>query len=427
MRPRSLWLVAPLLLAVPTHAQTATLREIHADGMKVLTEAQVTTLSGLATGSQVGRKELQDAADVLVRSGLFSKVNYNFSTHNDAVALTFHVEENPRLPVSYDNFPWYSDSELTEAVRKELPFYDGTLPEAGTVVDRAAEALKAFLGAHGANAGVEHLVLASALTDSSIQQFRMVGLTPQIGSVDFSDPNLKESRAVQAHLPEIRGKAYSRMTIDIFLAEAIRPLYLQDGHLRAKIGPAEVRLSGNPNQKLPETIPLWIPCDPGPVYQWKGVEWKGNNALSSITLTSALGVKPGEAVNGMGVEAGWERIRDDYGHLGYLEVKLAPVPTYDDQAHTVSYAVSVTDGPQYRFNTMIVTGLSLAAERMINEAWPVKPGDIFDKQLFEQLITNLESHRESVFKTLPIHYDTVGHWLQTDPAKGTVDALLDFK
>ncbi|HEX8872723.1 MAG TPA: POTRA domain-containing protein [Candidatus Acidoferrum sp.] len=403
------------------------MREIHADGMKVLTEAQVATLSGLATGSQVGRKELQDAADVLVRSGLFSKVNYNFSTHNDAVALTFHVEENPRLPVSYDNFPWYSDSELAEAVRKELPFYDGTLPEAGTVVDRAAEALKAFLAAHGATAGVEHLVLASVLTDSSIQQFRMVGLTPQIGSVDFSDSNLKESRAVQAHLPEIRGKAYSRMTIDIFLAEAIRPLYLQDGHLRAKIGPAEVRLSGNPNQKLPETIPLWIPCDPGPVYQWKGVEWKGNNALSSITLTSALGVKPGEAVNGMGVEAGWDRIRDDYGHLGYLEVKLAPVPTYDDQAHTVSYAVSVTDGPQYRFNTMIVTGLSLAAERMINEAWPVKPGDIFDKQLFEQLITNLESHRESVFKTLPIHYDTVGHWLQTDPAKGTVDALLDFK
>jgi len=32
-----------------------------------------------------------------------------------------------------------------------------------------------------------------------------------------------------------------------------------------------------------------------------------------------------------------------------------------------------------------------------------------------------------VFKDLPIHYDTVGHWLQTDPAKGTVDVLLDFK
>jgi hypothetical protein len=26
-----------------------------------------------------------------------------------------------------------------------------------------------------------------------------------------------------------------------------------------------------------------------------------------------------------------------------------------------------------------------------------------------------------------VHYDTVGHWLQTNPDNGTVDALLDFK
>jgi hypothetical protein len=28
---------------------------------------------------------------------------------------------------------------------------------------------------------------------------------------------------------------------------------------------------------------------------------------------------------------------------------------------------------------------------------------------------------------LPVHYDSVGHWLQTDAGKGTVDVLLDFK
>ena len=409
------------------NAQTATLTEIHADGLKKLTETQVISLSGLSTGAQVGRKELQDAADALVKSGLFAKVNYNFTTHNDAVSLNFHLQENPRLPVSYDSFPWFADSELDDAIRKDLPFYDGTLPEGGAVVEQAANSLQAFLAAHGSNVQIAHAVLLSPLTDGSIHQFRVDGLALQIASMEFSDPHMKESPAVQQHLSEILGKPYSRLTIDIFLAEAIRPVYQQDGYLRAKIGPAEVRLSGDPHQKLPEQIPVYVPCQPGPVYHWNGVEWSGNQVLSTITLTSTLGLKPGDVANGMGIETGWDRIREEYGQRGYLEVKLTLAATYDDQAHTVSYAVSITEGPIFHFNQMIITGMSLAGERMIQEAWPVKQGDVFDKKAFEQFLNRLEIHRQTIFKDLPLHYDTVGHWLQTDPARSTVDVLLDFK
>ncbi|MFI5094998.1 MAG: POTRA domain-containing protein [Candidatus Acidiferrales bacterium] len=409
------------------NAQTATLKEIHADGLKKLTEAQAISLSGLSTGAQVGRKELQDAADALVKSGLFAKVNYNFTTHNDAVSLTFHLDENPRLPVSYDNFPWYADSELDDAVRKDLPFYDATLPEGGAVVEQAANSLQAFLAAHGTNVQIAHAVLLNPLTDGSFHQFRVEGLAPQIATMEFSDPHLKESPAVQQHLPEILGKPYSRLAIDIFLAEAIRPVYQEDGYLRAKIGPAEVRLSGNPNQKLPEQIPVYVPCQPGPVYHWNGIGWSGNQMLSSITLTNTLGLKPGDVANGVGIETGWDRIREEYGQRGYLEAKLTPAATYDDQAHTVSYAVSIAEGPVFHFNQMTITGMSLAGERMIREAWPTKQGDVFDKKTFEQFLNRLEIHRETIFKELPLHYDTVGHWLQTDPAKSTVDVLLDFK
>ncbi len=409
------------------NAQTATLKEIHADGLKKLTEAQTVSLSGLATGAQVGRKELQDGADALVKTGLFAKVSYNFTTHNDAVSLTFHLDENPRLPVSYDNFPWFADTELDDAVRKDLPFYDGTLPEGGTVVEQAANSLQAFLAAHGSTVQIVHAVLLNPLTEGPFHQFRLDGLAPQIASVEFSDAHLKESLAVQQHLPEILGKPYSRLAIDIFLAEAMLPVYQEDGYLRAKIGPAEVRLSGNPNQKLPEQIPVYVRCQPGTVYHWNGVQWSGNQVLSTITLTTTLGLKPGDVANGMGIETGWDRIREEYGQRGYLEAKLTPTATYDDQAHSVSYTVSIAEGPAFHFNQMIITGMSLAGERMIREAWPTKPGEVFDKKVFEQFLNRLEIHRDTIFKDLPLHYDTVGHWLQSDPAKAAVDVLLDFK
>jgi outer membrane protein insertion porin family len=417
-----------LFLAQPAqlYPQTATLKAIHADGLKTLSEAQVAQLSGLALNSQVGRQELQDAANLLLRSGLFAKVNYKYDTHNDDVTLTFRIEESPRIPVAYDNFPWFGDSELTDAVKQALPFYDGTLPEGGTIVDLAGNAIAAFLDAHGLKAEVQHFVLSNPLLDSNEQQFQLQGVSQRIASITFSDPNLAQNLAVQQHLGEIRGKPYSRLAIDVFLSEAIRPIYLELGNLGAKIGPAEVRLTGNPNQKFPEDIPVYVECSPGAVYHWDNVQWKGNGAVPAETLTKTLGFNSGDLADGMKIEGGWDRVREVYGHLGYMDAKILPVASYDDQAHTVSYAVNIEEGKQYRYHDMIITGMSLAGERMIRDAWPEKPGDVMDKTAFEQFLLRLEHHREVIFKDLPVHYESVGHYLQTN-ADGTVDVLLDFK
>jgi outer membrane protein assembly factor BamA len=270
-------------------------------------------------------------------------------------------------------------------------------------------------------------VVADPLSDGSLQEFRTEGASLQIARMEFSDPALAESRVVQQHLSEIRGKPYSRNSIDVFLAEQIRPIYQQQGFLRARLGPAEVRLIGNPNQKLPEQIPVFVPVTPGPLYHWRGADWKGNTVLSSFTLAGLLGVKPGDVANGMTIEGGWDLVREEYAHNGYLDVKIDAVASYDDAARTVSYAVNIQEGQQYRYVAMVLTGLSLAAERKIHDTWPMKPGDVFDKIQFEKYLTSLQSHREAIFKDLPVHYEEVGHWLQNDAKNGTVDVLLDFK
>ena len=418
--------VGPAFAQAPD-AATAPLREVHAEGAKILTEAQIVSLTGLQVGSQVGKNTLQSAADLLVQSGLFSKVNFSFQTRNSGVAVTYHVEESPRVPVYFDNIPWFSDLELADAIRKTLPFFDGTLPEAGAVVEKAADAVKDLLSSRGLQASIQHNVLANPIGEGNVQEFQIEGAALQISSVEFGDPSLNESKALKLHLSEIVGKAYSRMAIDLFLTEAVRPIYLQKGNLRVKLGPPEVRLTGNPNQKLPDRIPVYVPIVPGAVFRSKGVHWSGNSVVSEFTLTNLLGEKSGDVANGMQLEEGLDRIREEYGHLGYLEAKLDPVATYDDQANTVSYAVSVQEGVQYHFGKMVLTGLSLAGERKLYAAWPIAATNVFDKTKFEELLLKLQSHHEQVFGELPVHYETVGHFLQTDPAKGTVDVLLDFK
>jgi len=114
---------APLVTAQTAGNGTAELLEVRSAGQKKLTEGQIAALTGLQTGTQVGREELQKAADKLVASGLFATVKYDFKTRTEGLTLDFHVTESPRVPAYYDNFPWFGDSELNDAIRAQLPFF----------------------------------------------------------------------------------------------------------------------------------------------------------------------------------------------------------------------------------------------------------------------------------------------------------------
>ena len=406
---------------------TAELREVRSEGQKKLTEAQIAALTGLQTGSQVGREDLQKAADKLVASGLFAAVKYDFKTRAEGLTLSFHVTESPRVLAYYDNFPWFGDSELNDAVRAQLPFFDGTLPEGGNVVDVAADAIHGLLVAHKLDFPVQHQVVANPLGDGNIQQFTVEGAGLKIASLSFSDAALATNPVVQQHLAEINGKPYSRTTIDVFLAEQIRPVYFRQGYLKAKLGPPEVRLSGPPTEKLPEELPVYVPVVAGYAYHFGDAQWSGNNVISSIALASYLGLKTGAVANGMEMEAALEQIREEYGRRGYLDATVQPETSFDDAAHLVSYKIAIAEGKQYHMGGWVVTGISTNAESRVRTTFPIAAGDVFDKIKYEDFLVQLQSHSKDIFGELPVHYDNVGHWLRADAGKGIVDVLLDFK
>src|ERR1700726_1095888 len=256
---------------------TATLKAIRAEGASHLNQSQVVALSGLSVGSAVGKQDLQMAADRLVQTGLFSNVNYVFQSKEDGLYLTFKLAEAQRIPAYFDNIPWFTDGELADAIRKVLPFYDGTVPEGGATDDKVASIVTDLIASRGMNTKGEYQVISNPLGEGTVQEFRIADVVLQIAKIEFGDPGLASSKELQQHLGEVQGKTYSRMVIDLFLAEQEKPIYLEKGFLRAKLGPPEIRLSGNPNQKLPDHIPVFVPITPGPVYRWMGAQWSGNS------------------------------------------------------------------------------------------------------------------------------------------------------
>src|SRR5437762_6710957 len=188
--------VASISFAQSPAPASATLHEIHVDGVKKLTEPQIIALTELQVNSPVDRDALQAAADKLIHTGIFAHVKYDFHTRGDQVSVTFHVEENSLLPAFFDNIPWFDDSELAAAIKSTNPAYDGTLPESGPLVDAAADAIKSLLASHKLDVTVDHQVMQNPIGDANVQSFSIEGAALQISSIEFGDPALDSDRPV---------------------------------------------------------------------------------------------------------------------------------------------------------------------------------------------------------------------------------------
>ena len=405
----------------------ANLAAIHATGSKRWTSDQIAASCGLTLGQSVTRDDFQAAANQLTELGTFSNVQYRFSTLPKGAVLEFQVTDGPLIPVSYDNIPWFSDDEITAAVHKDVPLFDMEVPSKGALLDSISQAIVKLLASKNIDASVEHSVVRAITTDRDVQRFRVAGVPVTVSAVEFDDPIARESAAIRDRQYDVVGKPYSRLALELFDYEQVRPVYLAAAMLRVKMGEPQARLDATASGAPANSIHVLLPIVPGPVFKWDGVTWAGNTKIPSAALDSLVsqaGLKSGAPANGLKIQALWQSVDTEYGRLGYLDEKLDPAPQLDDQAAKVSYRASITEGSQYHMGNLVLSGLSVEGEKRIRAAFRLKAGDPFDRAYSDEFI---ETGARFAFGNLPFHYEKLGHYFQKDPDKGTVDIMLDFQ
>jgi len=106
---------------------------------------------------------------------------------------------------------------------------------------------------------------------------------------------------------------------------------------------------------------------------------------------------------------------------------LNPQQEFDDANRQVSYRVEIAEGSQYRMGDMVITGLSLDAEKRLRRVWQLAAGQVFDNGYYDNMTKELQKPTAAVFGEIPIHYNEFGHFLRPNTDRHTVDVLLDFK
>jgi outer membrane protein insertion porin family len=406
--------------------QQAKLKTVRVTGSAKIAEAYIVDACGLKPGEPVTKEDIQAAADRLAQMGPFQNVRYKFQSKGEDLEIEFQVEDAPSVRVSFDNFATFSDEELNAALKAAVPFYDGTAPEQGTVLDVMSDALQKLLDSRGIKATIERTLLAGAGDEGNIQQFKINAPAMKVKAVAYGDELISSTTKLSEPVRALLGKPFSRFSTSVFVVEHVRPFYAQRGFLKARFGEPQVRFEGNPNRALPDEVTVLIPIERGPVYKLGGVTWSGNRFFDVSTLGGFFGLLPGDVADGMKTMAGWENVKKEYGRRGYIEADVTADSAYDDAKATVSFAATVKEGAQYRMGQLIITGLSLTAERKLIAAWRLAMGEIFDQVYFEEFVDK-QAEKKGAFGDYVVTYTKVGYLLRPNEQTKTVDVLFDFK
>ena len=369
----------------PPAGQSMRLAAVEFAGLARVSKEQAVGASGLQVGQRVTVEDLDAAAQRLLDSGLFTKLSYRLRTSNNDASVTFQVEEQKGggVPVVFDNFVWFTNEELTNAVRSELPLFDGTAPERGGVVQSITKALERLLRERNIAGQVNYTPSADTTGRNPKHVFSVSGSAVKVCGVRFPGSAGVEENELVKNSKGLLGTEYSQEFASAFAHANLIPVYKQHGHLKAKFGqPAAAVGSG----ECKDGVVVTLPVTEGVSYTWDKAEWSGNETYAARDLDSPLAMRPGMVADGLKIEEGLKAVERLYGRKGYLQASVRGEPVFDDEKRRVTYRVAVTEGPRYTMSTLTIKGLPETDAEYLKERWKLKQGAAFDNTYMKEFI-----------------------------------------
>jgi outer membrane protein assembly factor BamA len=396
-------LTAAFLGGMYTYPQSAgpktyTLNRITATGLKHFSSDQIASASGLRKGQPVDMPAVDAAADRLFKSGAIAKIGYSFQMQGTSLNVEFQITEASQfLPCTYDNFVWFKDAELTAAIQREVPLFDGSLPVGGDMVNQVSVAIEHLLADHKITGKVIADFTGTLGGKATGYSIRVLDLSIPVKEVDVAGGPVATEALAMAEEPILKQN-YSRAIAKGAAESGLTEIYQNEGYLQAKFSDPQVTMNDPQGADASQGVTVKFSVSPGPLYNWNGVSWTGIQVLGDSELVRLLGFKSGDIARRDRFQKGLAAIRAGYGKVGYLDVQISPTPEFDEPNHRVHYQMKVNEGLQYLMGEFTVTGVSEPLASKLKQAWKLRTGQVFDASYFRE---NWQKDMSEVMRTGP--------------------------
>jgi outer membrane protein assembly factor BamA len=379
---------------------------IKAEGSKRFNESDIVASAGLQLGTTVIEDDFKKAARHLADTGAFTDVAYNYAYSGEGTKLEFHLTDaNDFVPVRFEDFVWFSQSDLLRKIKEHVSLFNGQLPTSGNLPDQVSDVLQALLVEGGIPGHVDLVRLGK--DDGPVEgiAYQVSDVLIRIRKVEFSGASAAELTALEAAAKTVEGGAYSRGRLDRLVRNDLLPIFHSRGFLKAQFSvpqpkpvsiPSSQEISEGPQNQ--SVVDVRFTITPGIQYKLKSLTWSGNHALSTDHLDKLVHPQLDQPTDSVALEQDLKQIQVLYGTRGLITASWKVNAKFDDGTATVAVVIEVTEGPVYHMGDLEFRGLDNSLTAKLREAWKLRPGDVYDASYLEEYLPMAE-------KLLPRNFD----------------------
>ena len=343
--------------------------------------------SGLAIGDKVDipGAEITDAVKRFWRQGLYSKVEINVDkVAGDKVWLVIELQRQPRMSeMRFEGTKGGEKKDITE--RLGMVSGQQLTPN---IIAQAKHIIEDYYSKKGfKNAEIKIVQQPDLSKENQVILNVIVNRNSKVkvhkiyidGNEVLSDRKIKRVMKKTNESSDLLKIFSQRKFVDRDFADdrtRIIDKYNELGYRDAKITHDSVAKYND------NSVDVFLTVDEGKKYYISDISWVGNTIYPTETLSTLLGIYPGDVYNQKYLNKRTQEDDDAVSNLyldnGYLFFQLVPIEERVE-GDSVALQMRVIEGPQARINRVVINGNDQLYEKVIRRELRVRPGELFSK------------------------------------------------
>ena len=402
-----------------------TIDTISVSGIKTFSDQTVISYSQLRKGQKINipGDEISSIINKLWNLQLFSDINFYITKFDgDRVGLEIEIEELPSLgEVKITGLksgkidPQVDETELSPGKKLSESFLTNTK---NYIINKFKK--DGFI-----NTKVNFNMIEDSLKSNTYKMLVNVDLGERVkikeinfeGNKIFNDKKLRSKLKKTKKRFPLRFWKKSKLLEDEYAEDKqnLLDFFKEKGYRDARI------LKDSMTMNDDKTLSINFKIEEGNRYYFGDINFLGNSIYSDFQLAQILGIKKGDAYNGVLLK---KRIADEkpdandlsnlYQNNGYLfsSINAVEVSAEND---TINFEIRVNEGKIAQFNKISVVGNTKTNDHVIYRELRTKPGELYSKDMVVRTVRELG--QLGFFDAENINPD----FKNVDPNAGTVD------
>jgi outer membrane protein insertion porin family len=402
-------------------SQQYTIKKLVFDGPTPYSQSALEAAAGLKPGDTIAKADLEAAAQRLVDTGAFTEMQTTLDGPIKAISVVFKlkaVDPSSMLTASFANFIWLPPAELASEVQKQVPLFNGTVPEAGNQQDAILAALKQILAAKGVDSAISMKPIAPSTSqplrlveysvtrpDIRIHAVTLTGVTPQFAA--------ETDKLV--HM--LTGSRYSEGLGTTSLSNILVTPYRNAGYQAATISSLTHSVASSTATRVDLDVAATV--EPGDLYHVSHLDWAGSPEMSAEGFAAEAELHPGDVASRKALLISLGKLEAAFHNKGYIDAVITATPHLNTAAHTVAFTVAADPGAQYTLKSVTALNLTDAQRKDFDRAWNIPPGAVFNEGYVKSFLKNNTA-------LLSLSQMTASFKVIADPDAHTVELIMNF-